>query len=185
MPPLVNLGCCRSSCWHLNIQTNFRLFHLFKMLAPITKNASNAHHYNLHSATTSPLTAFFHLPASAREHVLPFISFIVTSYRRPNADISMYARCTQHIISALKKTPIALTDNSFVLFCFSNRQPRSPEKALQVSALRCKFTPLYLETSPLPLAQWRSRSNRCNSTSFPTSVHIVRSWGAPRLSACK
>lgn len=103
----------------------------------------------------------------------------------PNADISMYARCTQHIISALKKTPIALTDNSFVLFCFSNRQPRSPEKALPVSALRCKFTPLYLETSPLPLAQWRSRSNRCNSTSFPTSVHIVRSWGAPRLSACK
>lgn len=35
---------------------------------------------------------------------------------------------------------------------------------------------LLAETNVLPLAQWSSVSNKCNSTSFPTSVHIFRPW---------
>lgn len=44
---------------------------------------------------------------------------------------------------------------------------------------------LLAETSVLPLAQWSSMSNKCNSTSFPTSVHIFRSCGGLRLCSYK
>lgn len=65
---------------------------------------------------------------------------------------------------------------------FLSRQ-RFPQKRRRVrDAMQIH---LLSETCVLPLAQWSSMSSKCNSTSFPTSVHIFRSWGGLRLCSCK
>lgn len=49
--------------------------------------------------------------------------------------------------------------------------------ALPCAAARCDMYFFVAVLVPLPLAQWSSASNKCRSTSFPTSVHIFTPVG--------
>lgn len=70
----------------------------------------------------------------------------------------------------LRKTRAALSHKSGFF-----PPSRAPVPEALPSVVTRTFTS-WLRSSGLPLAEWISMSNKWNSTSFPTSAHIFRSW---------
>lgn len=122
--------------------------------------------------------------ASAAVQVWVHLTTASTSTHCVSTRVRIYSSVYCHLTRGGKKNkkrPIQ------VIRC-TRRIPYGDKAILdrQRSPKRCRPATRDAETSVLPLAQWSSVSNKCNSTSFPTSVHIFRPWrGGLRLCSCR